>query len=66
SRGTQVILLRSLFCLLTSFIACGSLTANKISLKPQVSISRLPSAIISLFAKQKNITTKSRPLRSGL
>ena len=61
----RVILLRSYICLSTSVIACGSFMANKISLKPQVSISRLPSAIISLFAQQR-ISLHKNNTRKGV
>ena len=62
-RLRRVLLLRSVIRLTPSDIRFASLEANKISLKPQGFNITIAIAIISLFAKAKNIT-KSRKRES--
>ena len=62
-RLRRVILLRSDIRLMPSDIRCASCEANRISLKPQGFNITIAIAIISLFAKAKNIT-KSRKRES--
>ncbi len=62
-RLRRVILLRSDIRLMPSDIRCASCAANRISLKPQGFNITIAIAIISLFARAKNIT-KSRKRES--
>ena len=60
----RVILLRSDICLATSDIRFASFMANRIPRKPQGFHITIAVAIISLFAKAKNITKKAEKERA--